>query len=293
MYVCRMNNTWQEIAELFQKELKELYPSAEINELFSLTVEHLCGKRSNQLHLIKHEQPTPKASAETEHILAQLKTGRPIQHVLGYAHFYGHIFEVSEHTLIPRPETEELVHLIRQDSKSKQALNCIDIGTGTGCIPISLAKCMPQHQYWAIDISKEALEVAKRNAQKNEVDIQFIQMDILEWDLAFASDLKFDIIVSNPPYITTLEKADMHQNVLAFEPHSALFVEDSAPLLFYDYIGDFAKEHLTPEGHLYFEINQYLADETAELLSKKGFNNVQIFNDINGAKRMIRANAPS
>lgn len=288
-----MNNTWQEIAELFQNELNELYPSGEIKELFSLTVEHLSGRRSNQLHFLKNEQPPPQASAEIDNILAQLKTGKPIQHVLGYAHFYGHIFEVSEHTLIPRPETEELVHLIRQDHKNTKNKSCIDIGTGTGCIPISLAKCMPQHQYWAIDISKEALEVAKRNAQKNDVDIQFIQMDILEWDLVFASDLKFDIIVSNPPYITTIEKADMHQNVLAFEPHSALFVEDSAPLLFYDYIGDFAKEHLTSTGYLYFEINQYLADETAELLSKKGFNNVQLFNDINGAKRMIRANAPS
>ncbi len=293
MYVCTMNNTWQEIAEIFHNELSELYPSAEIKVLFSLSVEHLSGIRSNQFIFHKNERPTVAASAGIKNILAQLKTGRPIQHILGYAHFYGHIFEVSEHTLIPRPETEELVHLIRQDYQNKNNLSCIDIGTGTGCIPISLAKCMPQHNYWAVDISKEALEVAKRNAQKNEVDIQFIQMDILEWDLVFAAELKFDVIVSNPPYITTIEKEEMHQNVLAFEPHSALFVEDSAPLLFYDYIGDFAKEHLTSTGHLYFEINQYLAEETADLLSKKGFKNVQLFHDINGAKRMIRANAPS
>lgn len=288
-----MNKTWQEIAESFQQALNSIYPTDEIKQLFLLSLEHETGFKSSQFLAIKNEQATPASAAAIAHILAQLQTGRPIQHILGYAHFYGNIFEVSEHTLIPRPETEELVHLIRQDYKNKKNASCIDIGTGTGCIPISLAKYMPQHKYWALDISKEALEVAKRNALKNKVDIQFLQMDILEWDLVFAADLKFDIIVSNPPYITNAEKTDMHQNVLDFEPHTALFVEDSAPLLFYDYIADFAKSHLNPSGQLYFEINQFLAEETVDLLVKKGFKNVEIHHDINGAKRMIRAKVPS
>ncbi|ERJ58772.1 peptide chain release factor N(5)-glutamine methyltransferase [Sphingobacterium paucimobilis] len=284
-----MDNTWHSIGRSFQEVLQTLYPLAETEQLFLFAVEDITGSTPSQYHRIKNEEATAAQAAAMQDILAQLQTGRPIQHIVGYAHFYGHIFEVSEDTLIPRPETEELVHLIQQDHRGKQAMNCIDIGTGSGCIPISLALCMPQHNYWAVDISPGALTVAKRNAQKHGTAIQFIQADILEWDLVFQAGQTFDIIVSNPPYITNDEKKEMHQNVLAFEPHSALFVEDSAPLLFYDYIADFAKAHLSPDGYLYFEINQYLGAETVELLSKKGFQQVKLYKDINGADRMIRA----
>ncbi len=284
-----MDNTWHTIAQSFQKALKELYPDSEIEQLFILAVEHCTkSKRVHYQHL-KNEEPSSEQQIAMQEVLAQLQTGRPIQQILGYAFFYGSIFEVNQDTLIPRPETEELVHLIKQDFKSKQTINCIDIGTGTGCIPISLALHMPQHNYWALDISPAALQVAKRNAQKYQVEIQFLQFDILEWDLVFQTDQYFDIIVSNPPYITPAEKKDMHRNVLDFEPHTALFVEDSAPLLFYDYIAEFAKQHLTQGGVLYFEINQYLGQQTVELLSKKGFKTIELHKDINGADRMIKA----
>lgn len=284
-----MNNTWHDIAESFQEALSGLYPSSEVKQLYLLAVEHVAGNKRNEYYPIKNQKAKPEQIIAMQEILVELQIGRPIQHVLGYAHFYGNIFKVTEDTLIPRPETEELVHLVKKDYKDQQAINCIDIGTGTGCIPISLALHMPQHNYWAVDISTGALQVAKHNALKYEVDVQFLQLDILEWDLVFQTDQKFDVIISNPPYITTAEKNDMHQNVLAFEPHTALFVEDSAPLLFYDYIADFAKVHLASNGYLYFEINQYLGQETVELLSKKGFKYVELYKDINGADRIIRA----
>ncbi|MBL1407667.1 peptide chain release factor N(5)-glutamine methyltransferase [Sphingobacterium faecale] len=284
-----MNNTWHAISRSFQEVLQELYPASEVEQIYLLAVEDITATAPSQYHRIRNEIPSVEQTNRLQEILSQLQTGRPIQQILGYAHFYGHIFEVSEDTLIPRPETEELVHLIQQDHRDHYAMDFIDIGTGTGCIPISLAIRMPQHKYWALDISPNALNVAKRNAQKHSTNVQFIQADILEWDLVFQQEQTYDVIVSNPPYITQAEKKEMHQNVLAFEPHSALFVEDSAPLLFYDYIADFAKSHLRPNGRLYFEINQYLGAETVELLSKKGFRQIQLYKDINGADRIIRA----
>lgn len=285
-----MNKTWHDIAETFRMELASLYPPDESMQLFLLAVEHLSGRAGRQYSLFKNEIVSSSDAETLTGILQQLQTARPIQHILGYAHFYGSTFEVSEHTLVPRAETEELVHLIINDHKSTQTpLQCIDIGTGTGCIPISLARHMPHHQYTAVDISHGALQVARQNAAKHHVNIQFMEVDILEWDLVFPEELRFDIIVSNPPYITPKERQDMHPNVLNFEPHTALFVEESAPLLFYDYIADFAKAHLNKGGHLYVEINQYLAAETAGLFTKKGFKEVQVYKDIHGADRMIRA----
>lgn len=284
-----MNYTWNAIERIYNTELEILYPSAEIKQLFLLSVEDITKYSSTQIIALKNQEVSSSEFEKINIILAQLKTGKPIQHILGYAHFYRNKFKVSEHTLIPRPETEELVHLIIQDQKEKKHASIIDIGTGSGCIPISLAIHMPQHDYWAVDIEKDALNVAKHNAKCMNTTIQFMEIDILEWDLVFPSNLKFDIIVSNPPYIRESEKNQIHRNVLGFEPHSALFVEDSTPLLFYDHISDFAKLHLNTEGHLYFEINQYLSSETANLLKKKGFKDIQIIKDINGANRIIKS----
>lgn len=284
-----MNCTWKDIELLYSADLERLYPLEEIKQLFLLVIEQITKSSSINYVMIKDNVTTDLEFQMAKKILDELKTGRPIQYILQSAHFYGNTFKVSPDTLIPRPETEELVHLVIKDYKGKLGCCMIDIGTGTGCIPISLAYHMPQHSYWAVDVSKEALNIAKQNASLVNNSIQFMEIDILEWSLVFPEGLKFDVIISNPPYITHAEKGEMHRNVLDFEPHLALFVENTTPLLFYDYISDFAKSHLKDEGVVFFEINQYLSSETADLLNKKGFENIQVIKDINGADRIIRA----
>ena len=219
----------------------------------------------------------------------ELQKQKPIQYLLGKTEFFGLEFFVNQHTLIPRPETEELVDLIIKENKSESGPHIIDIGTGSGCIAISLKTNLPLAEVSAVDISNEAISIARENAKNNNCFVDFRCLDILEWDHVFDEKETFDVIVSNPPYITQEEKNDMHRNVLQFEPHVALFVEDSAPLLFYDHISSFALKHLNKEGTLYFEINQYLAKETQELLLKKGFSEVLVFKDINAVSRMIKA----
>lgn len=287
-----MSATWKEIQHLFQNSLVKLYPKEEINSLFFITIEAIATINRSQYIMEKDTEVSTIYLNKLESIHQQLLSGRPIQHILGKAYFYGIEYEVNEHTLIPRPETEELVHKIVGDHKTSSDLKIIDIGTGTGCIPISLKKSFIDADLWAIDISNDAIQVAKRNSINLGQEVNFIVADILEWEYIFSEKQYFDIIVSNPPYITPQEKEEMHLNVLAFEPHSALFVEESAPLLFYDYIADFAKHHLASDGTLYFEINQYLSQETADLLVKKGFHKVEIIKDINGADRIIQAKLP-
>ncbi|MFZ4861890.1 peptide chain release factor N(5)-glutamine methyltransferase [Sphingobacterium sp. Mn56C] len=284
-----MIKTWQDMERLFQSKLVALYPAEEVKQLFLLVFEHIEQQKSLQYAFLKNRELQVDTIVRVEQILAELTQARPIQHIFKEAFFYGNTFEVSEHTLIPRPETEELVDLIIKDHIGRADINIIDIGTGTGCIPISLHSHMPNNAFWAVDISADALAVAKRNARQHHADINFMLADILEWELIFPQNHKFDVIVSNPPYITPKEKEEMHRNVLLFEPHLALFVEEEAPLLFYDYIADFAKAHLNASGCLYFEINQYLSQETADILQKKGFTDVQIIRDINGADRIIKA----
>ncbi len=281
--------TFSDIEKQYQERLANLYPAEEIKHLFLLALEKTAAISSIAYSVSKNEAVGLSISAQMMHILDKLTTSQPIQQILGEAYFYGATFEVSKDTLIPRPETEELVHLILQDHQDEDSLNIIDIGTGSGCIALSLSQKMKQSHIWAMDISKEALQIAKVNAQKLKQNIHFLLGDILEWDLIFDADRQFDIIVSNPPYITPKEKAAMHPNVLNFEPADALFVTEEAPLLFYDHIADFALAHLTPNGQLYFEINQYLGQETMDLLKKKGFHQVILYKDMAGADRMIAA----
>ena len=222
-------------------------------------------------------------------ILEKLQLEIPIQYILGTTHFYGLEFNVNENVLIPRPETEELVEWIISSVKMPKFTNLkiLDIGTGSGCIGISLAKNIPNAEVSAIDISYKALATAKENADLNEVAVAFIQKNILE-----ANDLEqqFDIIVSNPPYVRNLEKAEIKSNVLANEPHLALFVEDNDALLFYRKIAELATKNLSVEGKLFFEINQYLGKETVELLEKIHFKNIELRKDIYGNDRMIACN---
>ncbi|PUV25987.1 peptide chain release factor N(5)-glutamine methyltransferase [Sphingobacterium athyrii] len=272
----------------FQHELKSIYDSDEIKSIFLLVIEELLGIKRIAYPFKKDIIVSENEAAHFQRILHDLKKSRPIQYILNKADFYGEFFEVNESVLIPRQETEELVDLIIKTHAASSHLKVIDIGTGSGCIPIILSKYLNQAQVTTVDISKEAIHTARKNAQSLGEPVHFINADILEWDYVF-SDQQYDIIVSNPPYITPNEKQQMQQNVLAYEPELALFIEESAPLIFYDVISSFALKHLAPNGDLYFEINQYLGPETKDLIEKKGFRQVQLIKDINGANRIIHA----
>ena len=272
----------------FFDSLKNIQDEQEIESFFFILTEYLHNLKRVDLALNPNFELSDAEVEKWNIILADLQQEKPIQYITGEAWFYGLQFEVNENTLIPRPETEELVEWIIESQKSKvqsQKLEILDIGTGTGCIPISLKANLLQANVSAIDISEKALEVAKRNVASNKVEINFIQTNILE-----VEDLNqfFDIIVSNPPYVRNLEKQEIKKNVLDFEPHLALFVEDTDALLFYRKIAQLALKNLTPDGLLFFEINQYLGKETVELLQNLGFKNIELKKDMYGNDRMIK-----
>jgi len=275
------------LAAQYKIELESMYGGDEADVLFSLAAEYVLGLSPTRLKMVKDTLISFIDLQKLLSILNDLKTGKPIQHILGAAHFYGGIFEVNNHVLIPRPETEELVDWIIQDYKLSQIhhANLLDVGTGSGCIPISLKKHLPDFEVFSIDVSAEALEVAHRNAQTLQVEVELIKADIL----TYQTDLKFDVIVSNPPYIRELEKLEMHENVLMHEPHLALFVSNDNPLVFYEAIADLGIRNLKPDGSLYFEINEYLSTETVDMLRVKGFNSIILKKDMQGKERMIRA----
>ena len=273
----------------FYEQLRDLYPETEIQSFFNILVEFKLNLTRIEVAL-KPEYDLKEIDLDFfEKAVKDLKKQVPIQHIIGETEFYGLTFNVNNNVLIPRPETEELVNWIIDDSKLKiqnSKLKILDIGTGSGCIPISLAKNLPNAEIQAMDISPEALKISKKNAENNDVTIQFIEIDILN-TLTLPST--FDVIVSNPPYVRELEKEKMEDNVLAHEPHLALFVKDENPLLFYNKIADLAKNHLSKNGSIYFEINQYLGKETVELLKSKGFSTIEIKKDVFGVDRMIKA----
>lgn len=290
----------------FQNELQSIYDKEEIDSFFFMITDKLYEIRRIDFTLNPDFEIENKS--EWESIISDLKQEKPIQYILGEAWFYGLRFNVNDNTLIPRPETEELVEWIIESVKSKVKsqknvtssgveMSILDIGTGTGCIPISLKANLPQAEVFAIDVSEKALEVANLNAKENNIDINFIQADILKVDnfenlLPFTINPlpKFNIIVSNPPYVRNLEKVEIKKNVLDYEPHLALFVEDNDALLFYRKIAQLAKESLKPNGLLFFEINQYLGKETVKLLENLGFKNIELRQDLRGNDRMIKAN---
>ncbi|PWS33499.1 peptide chain release factor N(5)-glutamine methyltransferase [Pedobacter paludis] len=274
-----------ELEEHFLLELDEIYDGDEARALFSLAAEHVLKLSPSKLRMVKDTSLTFIDFQKLLSILNDLKIGKPIQHILGEAHFYGSIFKVNEHVLIPRPETEELVDWIIHDLEGEENLNLLDIGTGSGCIPITIKKYLPQIKVSTIDISNRAIVTAQENAKTIGTEVKFIEADIL----TYKTDLKYDIIVSNPPYIRALEKEAMHQNVLSFEPHIALFVSDEEPLIFYSKIADFAISNLNENGFLYFEINEYLGVETLDMLRDKGFNNMELRKDMQGKDRMVKA----
>ena len=281
--------TFKDVAQQYQAVLAPLYDENEAKQLFLMSYSAVMQENSVQYMLNSTHETPAAALAKFDEILDDLSQGRPIQHILGIADFYGMRFAVNEHTLIPRPETEELVDWILNEEAGRPSFSLLDIGTGSGCIALSIQNMLLQAQVSALDISSEALQVARKNAERLGIPVNFMQADILEWESFMQAEQRYDVIVSNPPYITPAEQQEMHPNVLRFEPHQALFVEEHAPLLFYDTIAEFAKKHLNPGGSLYFEINQYLGAETCELLRKKGFSNIELKQDLNQVDRMIRS----
>lgn len=279
----------KEYRTFFIQTLTPIYDTAEAESFFYLILENKFQKKRIDLAL----QPDLVFSEEEievwNTILKQLENEIPIQYILGTTNFYGLDFEVNENVLIPRQETEELVEWILLSQKPKaqsQKLKILDIGTGSGCIAITLAKNIPNAQVFAIDVSEKALAVAKKNAESNNANVTFIQKNILETD---DLEQQFDIIVSNPPYVRNLEKEEIRKNVLDNEPHLALFVEDNDALIFYRKISGLAKKNLSTNGQLYFEINQYLGKEMIHLLENESFQNIELRKDIYGNDRMTRA----
>ena len=281
----------------FYEQLFPLFPEMEVESFFYLLTESYLEKTRIQLALEPDFELNSTQLQQFEKALQRLLQQEPIQYILGDTEFFGYPFQVNQHTLIPRPETEELVAWIIEDVKNKNQENSqhkplnsnitiLDIGTGSGCIPISLAKELPQAKVSSIDVSEEALQVARRNSTLNKVAVNFIQQDILK---AECLPEKYDVIVSNPPYVRELEKEQMHQNVLDFEPELALFVENDDPLIFYRKIAKLAKNALTENGKLYFEINEYLPEEMVSLLEEIGYQDIELKKDIFGKFRMCKA----
>lgn len=273
----------------FKNFLGHLYPSGEIESFFSILSEKYLKLSRIDIALYPDREISIKEAAEFQNALIRLKENEPIQYIVGETEFSGLPFKVNKHTLIPRPETEELVQWIvddfQKDEKKRNEFKILDIGTGSGCIAISLAKHLADAEVSAIDISEEALQLATENAELNGVKVNFICNDILTTK---ALPYKYDLIVSNPPYVRELEKSKMMPNVVNFEPDIALFVKDDDALLFYRAIARLALHHLKLSGKLYFEINEYLGEELFQLLSEEGFKGIQLKKDIYGKDRMLK-----
>nr|WP_314802285.1 peptide chain release factor N(5)-glutamine methyltransferase [uncultured Capnocytophaga sp.] len=262
------------------------YEPMEAESLFFLVLEECCGLSRAAYHLEPQRAMSKEAMAQITPILEALSRNEPIQYILQKAFFYGRDFYVDSNVLIPRQETNELVEEALRLMPLDTPLRVIDLCTGSGCIAITLKAERPLCEVWALDISPQALGVAQRNAQLYQAPIHLIQADLLE-----LASLKqsFDIIISNPPYVRECEKASMAENVLKYEPHLALFVPDPIPLVFYEKIAQLALKHLCKGGYLLLEINQYLAPETLQLLSDKGFRKLRLQKDLQGNDRMIIA----
>lgn len=290
--------TIRQLEKTFIDQLKAVYGFEEARNLAWLSISQVTSLNRAQYLGAKEEQLSPQHEALLLKFLDELKTGKPLQYVLGETEFYGLNFKVNPDVLIPRPETEELVDWIIKDVQKEGGerlpqFNVLDIGTGSGCIPISIKKNLPEIRMTSVDISAEAIKTAEINASMNKVKVAFIQDDILNPVHPDVISAKYDLIVSNPPYVTHDEKMQMHQNVLDFEPHTALFVENNNPLLFYKAIAIFGKAHLKENGSLYLEINENLGQETVELLRQYGFTNIQLRKDLRDSDRMIKAKNPS
>jgi len=275
------DNSIKGVHQYFQDKLASIYDAREIRNMVNLILEVKFGLSKTD-QILGERRFSESELLQFRTIRKGLENHEPVQYILGVADFCGMEFEVNSSVLIPRPETEELVHLISENHKTGKLL---DIGTGSGAIAISLKKLNPDLHVSAIDVSEGALKIAQKNATNQEVEIDFQLMDVLNEMI----EDNYDIIVSNPPYIPLKDQAEMRKNVLHFEPEIALFVEDESPLKFYIRIADVAQRKLNSDGTLYFEIHETFANEVEEMLNDKQFHNIQVFQDLQGKDRMIRA----
>lgn len=267
------------------KPLTSIYDENEARAVVRLVLEKHYGLTMSDIVLGK-EQMLP--AEELQAIIEQLLTGEPVQYVLGLAEFGPHCFRVAPGVLIPRPETYELCRWILQSTGGQPPCAILDIGTGSGCIACTLAAALPEAEVTAWDISEEALNIARENAKRTHVHVSFTQADVLNLK-DIVNRERWDMVVSNPPYICQKERAAMEQNVLEHEPSIALFVPDNDPLLFYRTIAEYGQKALKPDGWLYFEINPVYADDMREMLSVMSYHNIEIKEDQFGKQRMIRA----
>lgn len=296
------SNSVRDCRKYYASQLESIYGSNEANALIMILLEHYFNINRVIIALEPDLRLSESELLTLHFAVKDLLKNRPIQYIIGETEFCGLRFFVNENVLIPRPETQEMVEMIanfaRRDNACVIRTGCdvktdgrpsiLDIGTGSGCIAISLAKMIPNSDVTAIDVSEKALEVARKNAEANGVNVHFVLDDILQPSTAELIDNQFDIIVSNPPYVCESEKSEMRANVLDHEPSSALFVPDSDPLVFYRKILEFAQKALKPDGQIWFEINEKFGKETAELCHSKGFKNVEIIKDFRERDRILK-----
>ena len=270
-----------------RKELEGLFPESEVESFIRIIFSSLKNYSQTDLILKKDEVLSEIKKDAIKKIVTRLKNQEPIQYILGETEFYGLTFKVNPSVLIPRPETEELVHWILKNELPESPV-IFDVGTGSGCIPISLKKNLPIAQVLACDISKESLKIANKNAKINQVEVEFILQDFLNLQ-APEGFPKLDILISNPPYVTDSEKNQMEKNVLDFEPETALFVPDDDPLRFYKALVEFGNDRLRKGGLMFWEINEAFGKECVLLLKENGYSNVELRKDLNGKYRMVKA----
>lgn len=284
------NNPYAMTKDLFHTVLHPLLPyygESEAHAIARYLLEVRFGMTQTDICMGKDKQISAEERRELENIIGRLTQKEPIQYILGQADFFGRTFFVSRDVLIPRPETEELIQWILYEQKGLASPRVLDIGTGSGCIAVTLDKEMETSEVTALDISNGALAIAKKNAAAHHADISFLQQDFLQDGTGTVTG-PWDIIVSNPPYICQTEQTEMDDNVLQYEPHSALFVPDKHPLLFYEAIGKYALKELKPQGCLYVEINRRYGNETMNLFRRIGLRDIELKKDLCGNDRMIR-----
>lgn len=282
-----MNHSSRQLLQRITSELQSIYETEEARSMAFILLEHFFGLTRSVI--LTDKVIIGSDSSALEAALERLKQHEPIQYVIGSTEFMGRVFEVDIHVLIPRPETEELVSLIIDENKHNIPAKLLDIGTGSGCIAVSLATAWPKAQVTALDVSPEALQVAKKNAAKYVQNIQFTEASILDtqWQ-ELAIPMQLDVVVSNPPYVTYAEESRMRKNVIQYEPHLALFVENTDPLLFYRHIAWFCKRHLKKGGLCYLEINEQYGEEIKKLFLENTFTEAVVLQDMFGKNRFVK-----
>ncbi len=286
------SNLVRECRKYYASELETIYGSDEANALIMILLEHYFSLDRVKIAMNPELRLSESELLTLHFAVKELLTNKPVQYIIGETEFCGMRFFVDEKVLIPRPETEEMVKKIAscRDKACLVPTGCdiLDIGTGSGCIAISLAKLLTDSKVTAVDVSEKALNVARKNAKANEVNVRFILDDILNPQNPELIDNQYDIIVSNPPYVCESEKSEMRANVLDYEPSSALFVSDNDPLIFYRRILEFAQKALKPGGEVWFEINENFGEEMKNLCLAKGFKDVEIIKDFRGKDRILK-----